>query len=112
MSGALGKFSDIPYHLITEYIQTLNDINLNPLLDSPSIIDLSTDVDFVSRTNFNFNADEGFMDWYSLYDQNESKTTSTGYYLDGSGASIYARGSATKTSMGFFTTVSYRLLLA
>ena len=99
-SGALGRFSEVPYHLFTEYIQNLYNVNQNLIEDAESLIDLSTDLDFTSGLNsFMFDSKDGFIDWQDVYDTNESKTTAAGYYLDGDNGTIYVDSSGTKQSI-------------
>ena len=96
MSGALGKFSEVPKHIIKEYIDTiLTDASL--LDKSSNLVDLSVDSDFVDTSDISFDhTNKSSLEFGGdIYDTIESKTSIGGGYLDGPGNCIYVQGSAT-----------------
>lgn len=102
MSGAIGKFSDIPYFLIIDYFTALIESSKGSD-SSNTVVDLSTDVDFSTTpfvdgsTTLSFSSSADALEFNVRYNTKESNPN--GKYLDSARNVIYAGGSVVNTNV-------------
>lgn len=99
MSGSIGKFSELPYYLSTEYFTSLIDSSKNTIQSSiSSTIPLSgIGISFTDTESLSWEP-SGVLNFTASYDEEESRSTG-GCYLDGFKNTIYASGSVINTNV-------------